>query len=269
MHFTQSTFLLVTGLATFSASAPFYPYYPSSRPSGIPVLGNAPYPNTTIAGLTVIDTPIVRLAREFARNHSDDATYKHQIRSWLFGSQIIANNQTLLNTVDIEVQAVAAILHDLGWDQTPDSPVTSEDKRFEVDGAIASRDFLNTYADDNWDSRRIQLVFDAIALHTTRTISYFKEPEVFVTGMGIGVDYNGPERGVSNETWNTIVEEFPNFDLIQATNETFTFICAKKPAATWDTQLQPWGDRYVPGYKDNEELRIDGIFTYLQSIQKK
>ncbi|KAG4222271.1 hypothetical protein PC116_g29254 [Phytophthora cactorum] len=253
--------MLLTGLATLSASAPFYPYYPSFRPRGLPVLGNVPYPNTTIAGITVIDTPIVRLAREFARNHSDDATYKHQIRAWLFGSQIINNNQTLLNTVDIEVQAVSAILHDLGWDQTPDSPVTSLDKRFEIDGAIASTEFLNKYGDENWDHRRIQLVFDAIALHTTRTIAYYKEPEVYVTSQGIAVDYNGPERGVSNETWQNIITEYPNFDLIQATNDTFTFVCAKKP--------EPWGDRYVPGYKDNEKLRIDGIFDFLKTLQKK
>ncbi|KAF3059764.1 hypothetical protein GL218_04638 [Daldinia childiae] len=286
MQFTQNVLLLLTSLAGLGASAPYYPYGPF-RPRGIPVLGNVPYPNTTIAGITVIDTPIVRLAREFARNHSDDATYKHQVRAWLFGSQIIANNETLLNTVDIEVQAVAAILHDLGWDQTPDSPVTSLDKRFEVDGAIASTEFLKKYGGENWDHRRIQLVFDAIALHTTRTIAYYKEPEVYVTSQGIAIDYNGPERGVTNQTWQNIVTEYPNFDLIQATNETFTFVCAKKPSVTWgktnptdkfyisanyaylDTQLQPWGDRYVPGYKESQSLRIDGIFTYLQSIQKK
>lgn len=53
----------------------------------------------------------------------------------------------------------------------------SADKRFEVDGANAARDFLGREAPD-WDGRKIQLVWDAIALHTTASRSVYKEAEV-------------------------------------------------------------------------------------------
>ncbi|KAI0382421.1 hypothetical protein F5Y04DRAFT_252635 [Hypomontagnella monticulosa] len=258
MLFTKSVSLLLAG--SFGAAAVLGP---SIRPRGAPVLANAPYPNTTIAGVTVIDTPIVRLAQEFTRNHSTEAVFKHQMRAWLFGSLIVNANETLRNTVDIEVQAVAALLHDLGWDMTPNSPVTSFDHRFEVDGAISSRRFLEEYGDETWDARRIQLVWDAIALHTTRTIAYYKESEVAVTSMGISVDYDGLRQGVNNETFQRITSVYPNDDLKKATNDTFTFICAWKPAQTYDNQLQPWGQRYVANYSTEGNLRIDTIFKNL------
>ncbi|KAI2616748.1 hypothetical protein GGR54DRAFT_641341 [Hypoxylon sp. NC1633] len=260
MFFSKKLCLLLAGAAGLSSAGPVGP---AIRPRGAPVLSNVPYPNTTIAGITVIDTPIVRLAQEYARNHSTEAVFKHQMRAWLFGSLIVAANETLKNSVDIEIQAVGALLHDLGWDMTPNSTVTTIDHRFEVDGAIASRKFLEKYGDESWDARRTQLVWDAIALHTTRTIAYYKEYEVGVVSMGISVDYDGLRNGINNETFHRITTAYPNDDLKKATNDTFTWICAYKPAQTYDNQLQPWGERYVPNYNTAGNLRIDTIFKNL------
>ncbi|KAI0165429.1 hypothetical protein GGR52DRAFT_558686 [Hypoxylon sp. FL1284] len=217
MQFSKSLSLLLAGSASLVAG----------------IVMNDPHPTVNIAGVNVIDTPIVRLAIEHTRNHSNYATFKHQMRSMLYGSLLIEANETLRATVDIEVQAVAAVLHDLGWDMTPNSTVTSLDHRFEVDGAIAARKFIEQYGDSSWDARRTQLVWDAIALHTTRTIGYYKEAEVGMTSMGIAVDYDLSAPTLNNDTIAGVLAEFPNFDLIEATNETFTFICATKPAQTW------------------------------------
>ncbi|KAI1371229.1 hypothetical protein F4677DRAFT_464479 [Hypoxylon crocopeplum] len=257
MLFSKNVCLLLAS----AASAAFVG--PAISPRAAPVLSNVPYPNTTIAGVTVIDTPIVRLAREYARNHSSDAVFKHQMRAWLFGSLIVAANETLKNSVDIEIQAVGALLHDLGWDMAPDSPITTLDHRFEVDGAIAARKFLEQYGDESWDARRTQLVWDAIALHTTRTIAYYKELEVGVVSMGISVDYDGLRTGINNETFSRITTEISNADLKKATNDTFTWICAIKPSQTYDNQLQPWGQRYLANYSTEGNLRIDTIFKNL------
>ena len=43
-------------------------------------------------------------------------------------------------------------------------------ERFEVDGANAARNFLKKEA-SHWDKHRSQLVWDAIALHTTTSIA--------------------------------------------------------------------------------------------------
>ncbi len=198
-----------------------------------PPYGND-YPTRTIAGVDVIDTPIVRAADHFARQYSSDFVYKHVIRSWLFGAMIIANNKTLRNTVDLEVHAVSALLHDLGWDRTPNSPIVSQDKRFEVDGAIAARGFIrnNTHG-EHWDERRVQLVWDSIALHTQPSLHDYKELEVMIAGNGILSDFTGPLLGIGDEEYSAVVDEFPNKDLAPGVNETFIWLCQSKPSTTY------------------------------------
>ncbi|KAJ4006002.1 hypothetical protein NW752_001247 [Fusarium irregulare] len=105
------------------------------------------FPTRNIAGISVINTPIVQAAEEFSVDHSSDAVYKHVMRSWLYGVLMLDANQTLSRSVDREIHAVATLLHDLGWDKTENSPIVSTDKRFEVDGAIAAREFIHAHRD--------------------------------------------------------------------------------------------------------------------------
>ncbi len=46
---------------------------------------------------------------------------------------------------------------------------------------------------DGWDEHGIQLVWDAIALHTTHTIALYKEDVVKICALGIAVDFRGLE----------------------------------------------------------------------------
>lgn len=203
-----------------------------------------PVPRRTISGVQVVDTPIVRDAHDFALNHSSDFVYKHIMRSWLFGALIIEHNETLRSTVDLEVHAVAALLHDLGWDQTPDSPFISHDKRFEVDGAIAAREFIqNGKYGQEWDGRRVQLAWDSIALHTQPSIYNYKELEVATTGNGIWADFKGPELGITKEEYSAVVSEFPSDGMRDGMNDTMIWLCQGKPATTYGrlTSLETTG----------------------------
>ncbi|KAL2195606.1 hypothetical protein P885DRAFT_39978 [Corynascus similis CBS 632.67] len=208
-----------------------------------------PYPRRTLGGVSVVDTPIVRAAEAFAKQHGQDFTYKHIMRSWLFGVLVIEHNETLRETIDPEVHAVAAILHDLGWDQTEESPLVSPDRRFEVDGAIAARSFIRSHQDGKrWDEQRVQLVWDSIALHTQENIALFKELDVQVVHKGIMLDFAGPGHGVTEDEYAAVVKEFPKDDLLPGVNETVIWLCNTKPASTYDTWMQPWGEHYVSNY---------------------
>lgn len=192
------------------------------------------YPTRTIAGVSVVDTPIVQAAEQFAISHTSHAIYKHIMRSWLYGVLMIDANQTLSEGVDREVHAIASILHDLGWDQTANSTVISPDKRFEVDGAIAARKFIENHdVGGEWGHQRVQLVWDAIALHTERSIAYFKELDVQVVSKGISMDFSGPSFGVSPDKYNAVEHEFPKNDLKDSVNQTFIWLCQTKPATTY------------------------------------
>jgi hypothetical protein len=69
----------------------------------------------------------------------------------------------------------------------------SNDKWFEVDGAQATRDFIRHIGGRKWDEHRLQLIWDAVALHTNPNIAKFKEPEVMFTSAGTFSELVGPE----------------------------------------------------------------------------
>ncbi|KAF2971734.1 hypothetical protein GQX73_g1898 [Xylaria multiplex] len=215
---------------------------------------------TRIAGVEVIDTQIVRDARAMIKEFPD-YLYSHQMRSWLFGAAMINANETLRRHVDLEVHAIATMLHDLGWDMTPGSRWVSSDKRFEVDGAIGARKWLSEhpigkflasqalYASEilnnqpevgnssllvsQWAPERVRKVFQAIALHGSGSIVDFFELEEAVIVQSIGQDYHGPVNGVSQESYNAIAKAFPQDELLSGTNKTFTWLAQTKPATTW------------------------------------
>jgi hypothetical protein len=190
-------------------------------------------PMTTIAGVEVVWTPIIQDALDYAKAVADDMTYRHIIRSWLFGVREIANNSNLASS-DLEVHALGAILHDLGWDETPNSPHVSPDKRFEVDGAIGARKFIRAHRDGkDWEERRVQLVWDSIALHGTPSIAFHKEQEVQAVGLGIVQDVGGRGPHIPSAPYDKIVAEYPQSDVDIGLQNKIIWLCRTKPESTY------------------------------------
>jgi hypothetical protein len=209
----------------------------------------------TVAGVTLVDTPLITKALNFAKAHYDDMSYNHTYRSWVFGA-LIASKAPPFKEVDLELHAVSAILHDLAWDCN--SAFASPDKRFEVDCANAARDFLRREAPE-WDARKLQLVWDAIALHTTASFALHKEPEVVLTHIGIGADFFGPALPgglVTKEEHLTVVEALPLHDFKEGVRKLMCKLCEQKPGATYDSFPREFGLRYVEGYKPPSEMDI-------------
>lgn len=92
-----------------------------------------------LGSITVPKTLTIDAAISYARVYADDLTYNHIMRSFLFGFCIVSKIPHLKDRY-VEVQAVSAILHNLGWDMMGE--LISSDKRFEVDSAKAARAFL-------------------------------------------------------------------------------------------------------------------------------
>ncbi|KAK0708663.1 hypothetical protein B0H67DRAFT_603524 [Lasiosphaeris hirsuta] len=249
----QITHLLATALAALPLA------------SAIPLSGAAhgptpSLPRRTIAGVSVVDTPLIRAAQQYMRDHSNDAVYNHVMRTWLFGTLMVANNATLRALVDPEVQAVSLLLHDLGFDRTPGSKLVSEDKRFEVDGAIAARDFIRDHREGRgWEERRVQLVWDAIALHTEQKYALFKEPDVETVSRGIFMDFSGPDRGVTKEEYQKVADVFPQDTLRDSVKDVFIWLCRSKPVTTYDTFMQPFGERFVANYSAVGSRTVDFV----------
>jgi hypothetical protein len=191
-----------------------------------------------LAGIKVVDTPLVRDAMELARESSAPYLFNHAMRSWLFAALIAEGAKP---TPDPELLAVSAILHDLGL---TDHYAGSE--RFEVDSANAARSFLK---ERRVPAHHVQLVWDAIALHTTRSIALHKEPEVVITHSGIAVDVIGAGLdSIPQDKVRAILAEFPRLTFKKQFQDSLCGVVRQKPATSYDNLLRDIGTRYVEGY---------------------
>jgi hypothetical protein len=191
-----------------------------------------------LAGIKVIDTPLVRDAIDLARSSSESYIFNHVMRSWLFAVSIAEATKPSLNP---ELLAVAAILHDLGL---TDRYFGTE--RFEVDGANAARTFLTEHG---IPMQQTQLVWDAIALHTTHSIAVHKEPEVATTHSGIFMDVMGAGLDlIPEQRLQAILGEFPRLAMKKQFLECLCSVVRRKPGSTYDNSLRDIGIRYIEGF---------------------
>lgn len=190
------------------------------------------------AGIEVIDTQLVRDAGALARSSSEPFLYNHVMRSWLFA---VILGQDMKRTPDPELVAVAALLHDLGLTEK-----YAAQARFEVDGANAARSFLHARG---IAPRRIQLVWDAIALHAHGTIALYKEPEVSVIFEGVNVDAVGYAfYRIPPDRMKEILSEFPRLGMKKGITACFSKVAREKPETTYDNGLRDFGLQFVEGY---------------------
>jgi hypothetical protein len=216
-----------------------------------------------VAGITVPDTPLITAAIGVARQHLDDWAYNHVMRSWLFGMAIADRIPDLVNR-DRELHSVAAIFHDLGWDEK--NTFVSADKIFEVDGADAARGFVEQQPTAGaWDQRRKQLLWDAIALHTYPSVALYKEPEVKATTIGIGTDFRGvagvPGGALTDTEWEAIVQQFPRTGFKPNLLNKLCRFCRSKPQTTYDTFVGEIGEALMDDYSRQGRRMVDTILT--------
>jgi hypothetical protein len=160
------------------------------------------------------------------------------MRSWLFS---ILLSEGLNPAPDPELLAVSAVLHDLGLTDR----YTAEN-RFEVDGANAARAFLKGRG---ISTQQTQVVWDAIALHTTPSIAPHKEPEVAMTHLGISVDVIGLGLDrLPQDKQRAILTEYPRLAFKNKFKACLCNVARRKPATCFDNILRDFGVRFVEGF---------------------
>jgi hypothetical protein len=192
-----------------------------------------------LAGVQVPDTPVISLAIEYAREHSEPYLFNHVMRSWLFAASLAQLDRV---EHDGEVLALATLLHDLGLSPEFDGPL-----RFEVETANAARAFAQRAG---LDARRAQLIWDGAALNSTPSIALHKETEVRLCTLGIGLDWGGwGAESLAAGRLAGIVEAFPRLQMKQQFTRAVCRICESRPASTYDNFARDFGERFVPGYR--------------------
>ncbi len=203
---------------------------------------------TIIAGIVVPDSKMAREATELVRSTETPLLFHHSMRVFLFGALAGARKKMKF---DPELLYIGAIFHDMGLTKAYSS--TSE--RFEVDSANAARDFLRGY---DIPEKSIEIVWDAIALHTTPCIPKHKKPEVALVTAGVDMDVLGLGYSeVSSEDRELVVAAHPRGNgfkegIIHAFNDGFKH----KPASTFGTMNDDVLSYLDPNFKREDFCRI-------------
>ncbi len=193
-----------------------------------------------VAGIRIPDSNIARQATELLLDHGTEFLYNHSLRTFIFAS---LRGQQREISYDTELLYVSSVFHDLGL--TPH--YSSSDKRFEVDSANAARDFLMTHG---LSTQALQLVWDAVALHTTPGIAEYKEAEVSLLNFGVALDVVG--RGyetVAEDARREIVTLFPRTDFKINIIPTFFDGFKHKPDTTFGNINADICAYMIPGFQ--------------------
>lgn len=134
-----------------------------------------------INGVKIPDSQLAREITEMVRDTASPLLFHHSSRVYYFGA--LAGKKRGLK-FDPELLYCGCMFHDMGLTHQHSSDCC----RFEVDGANAARDFLKGHGITQQD---IDLVWTAIALHTTPGIPEFMHPVIALVTAGVEMDVLG------------------------------------------------------------------------------
>jgi hypothetical protein len=191
-------------------------------------------------GIKIPDSKIAREAAELVRQHESEMLFNHSVRVYVFGA-MKGIRQNL--KFDSELLYVAALFHDIGLVDA----YHTETKRFEVDGADAAREFLRSHG---IPEREADLVWEAIALHTTPGIPAYMRPEIALTNAGVLMDVIGAGYDeYTPEQRDQAIAAFPRGDFKNDFIQVQTRSAMKKPQTTFGTVNVEYIECYDPTFR--------------------
>lgn len=131
--------------------------------------------------LDLPDTALTRAALDHAERVLPAYLFNHSVRTFLYARELGRETD-----VDLEVLFLGCVLHDLGL-------TGPTGQRFEVEGADAARRFL---VERKLNGDAADVVWQAIALHTSVGIADRMRPEIALVQAGSGADVLG--RGLDD-----------------------------------------------------------------------
>jgi hypothetical protein len=139
-------------------------------------------------GLPFPQTELTADAMRFARSIMKPAIFNHSMRTYLYG-RFLGEARGMLpdRDYDDELLFLGSVLHDAGL-----SDPGNGGQRFELDGADLAAGWL---AERGLPAEKVEIVWDAIALHLCFEIAMRKRPEIALVTAGAGYDLGagGPE----------------------------------------------------------------------------
>ncbi|MEU2930502.1 HD domain-containing protein [Streptomyces sp. NPDC007251] len=203
-----------------------------------------------IAGVEIPETAAVAEATRAMQKMTSPLIYHHSRRVFVFGA---IHARRLGLEPDPELLYLSAMFHDTGLM----TPFSGEEQRFEVDGADHAREFMLGHG---FSAAAADVVWTAIALHTTPGIPGRMGPEIAVTNFGVLTDVLGwgldeLDRGQVDE----VIAAHPRGDFKKEFLQAFVDGLEHRPETTNGTVNSDVLEHFVPGFRRTTTVeRITG-----------
>lgn len=193
-----------------------------------------------IAGVEIPDTKAAAEATHLVAETTPPLLFDHSRRVFLLGT---LHARRLGVEPDPELLYISAMFHDTGLL----SPFSEAKQRFELDGADRARRFL---LDRNFSAGAADVVWTAIALHTTPEIPGRMGPEVAITNLGVLTDVIGIGLDdLSPDAVDEIVAAHPRSDFKRGFLHAFYDGLKDRPDTTYGTINADVLEHFVPEFR--------------------
>lgn len=200
-----------------------------------------------IAGINIPDSALAREATELVRDTTNELIYHHSRHTYLFGAHRGLRDGL---TFDAELLYIGAMFHDLGLV----APYTSDNQRFEIDGADEARTFLLKHSIPQEDA---QVVWTAIALHTTPEVPLHMDPVIALVTRGVEYDVMGVGyETVSEQERAEILKVHPRPDFKNQILQAFTEGIKHRPDTTFGNVKADVLAHFVPGFVRGDFVKV-------------
>lgn len=165
------------------------------------------------------DSSIADKATKFVYETTPPFLFYHSMRAFLFADALGKRDGL---KYDRELLYLGAVLHDVGFSESFPGK-----ERFEVEGADAARALV---LEHGYPEEKAEIIWDAIALHTTVAVALRKQPEIALVALGTALDVSGRRLDeLDPRTVADILESFPRSNFKEAAFEMLVSYAKRHP----------------------------------------
>lgn len=203
----------------------------------------------SLTNYSIPDSEICKKATQLTTEVSPSFLCNHCLRTFLFGD-LLGKRDGL--KCDRELLYLGAVMHDLGLTER-----FGGEQRFEVDGADAARAFVLKHG---LSDEKAEIVWDAIALHTSLGIAEHKQPEIALVHLGASADVMGMRiADISPEIVEQVLEAYPRLGFNASMTELLVSQVKQKPQVAAFSWLTEVGRGCIHGFTSpNWQVVLDG-----------
>ncbi|MFE7169954.1 HD domain-containing protein [Streptomyces sp. NPDC057616] len=193
-----------------------------------------------VAAVEIPETAAVAESTRLLQEMTGPLIFHHSRRVFLFGS---LHARRLGLEPDPELLYLSAMFHDTGLS----TPFSDTVQRFELDGADHARKFL---LDRGFSKSAADVVWTAVALHTTPGIPGRMGPETAATNYGVLTDAIGwGLDGLDGGQVDEIVAAHPRGEFKKEFLQEFVKGLSNRPDTTYGTVNADVLEHFVPGFR--------------------